>query len=93
MTIVGVVKNVRQSDWTGAPDHEMYLPYLQRPNAFGLTALPLWCAQRWTRRLGGTQADILRLVMIASLKPSWPRSSPAFSPCACRPGGPSKPIR
>ena len=37
MTIVGVVKNVRQSDWTGAPDHEMYLPYLQRPNAFGLT--------------------------------------------------------
>jgi putative ABC transport system permease protein len=39
MTIVGVVKNVRQSDWTGAPDHEMYLPYLQRPNAFGLTAL------------------------------------------------------
>ena len=39
MTIVGVVKDVRQSDWTGAPDHEVYLPYLQRPNAFGLTAL------------------------------------------------------
>jgi putative ABC transport system permease protein len=39
MTIVGVVKNVIQSDWTGAPDHEMYLPYLQRPDAFGLTAL------------------------------------------------------
>jgi predicted permease len=39
MTIVGVVKNVRQSDWTGAPDHEVYIPYLQRPNAFGLTAL------------------------------------------------------
>ncbi|HUE21052.1 MAG TPA: ABC transporter permease [Bryobacteraceae bacterium] len=39
MTIVGVVKNVIQSDWTGAPDHELYLPYLQRPNGFGLTAL------------------------------------------------------
>ena len=39
MTIVGVVKNVRQSDWTGEPDHEVYLPYLQRPGAFGLTAL------------------------------------------------------
>jgi predicted permease len=39
MTIVGVVKNVRQSDWTGEPDHEVYLPYLQRPNAFGLTTL------------------------------------------------------
>jgi putative ABC transport system permease protein len=39
MTIVGMVKNVIQSDWTGALDHEIYLPYLQRPNAFGLTAL------------------------------------------------------
>lgn len=39
LTIVGVVKNVRQSDWTGAPDDEVYLPYLQRPHAFGLTAL------------------------------------------------------
>jgi len=147
MTIVGVVKNVRQSDWTGAPDHEVYLPYLQRPGAFGLTALAfvvrttaapeslaksceaamrgidrsipvsqvesmqrviadkLWrsrvsamllgvfaaialalaavgiygvisCGVRQRTReigirvaLGGTQADILRLVMIASLKP------------------------
>jgi predicted permease len=39
LTIVGVVKNAVQSVWTAAPDHEMYLPYLQRPNAFGLTAL------------------------------------------------------
>jgi putative ABC transport system permease protein len=39
MTIVGVARNVIQSDWTTAPDHEIYLPYLQRPNAFGLTAL------------------------------------------------------
>jgi putative ABC transport system permease protein len=39
MTVVGMVKNVVQSDWTGTPDHEVYLPYLQRPNALGLTAL------------------------------------------------------
>ncbi len=39
MTIVGVVKNAIQSDWTGDLDHEVYLPYLQRPNAFGLAAL------------------------------------------------------
>jgi predicted permease len=39
MTVVGVVKNVVQSDWTGTLDHEVYLPYLQRPNAFGLSAL------------------------------------------------------
>jgi putative ABC transport system permease protein len=39
LTIAGVVKNARQSDWTGAPDDEIYLPYLQRPNAFGLNAL------------------------------------------------------
>jgi len=39
MTIVGVAKNALQSDWASAPDHELYLPYLQRPNAFGLTAL------------------------------------------------------
>jgi len=34
-----VVKNVIQSDWAGVLDHEVYLPYLQRPNGFGLTAL------------------------------------------------------
>jgi len=39
MTVVGVVKNVVQSDWTGTLDHEVYLPYMQRPNAFGLSAL------------------------------------------------------
>ncbi len=38
MTVAGVVKNARQSDWTGAPDDEVYLPYLQRPDAFGLAA-------------------------------------------------------
>jgi putative ABC transport system permease protein len=38
-TIVGVVKDVRQSDWTSAPDDEVYLPYLQRPDARGLSYL------------------------------------------------------
>ena len=39
LTIAGVVKNARQSDWTGEPDDEIYLPYLQRTGAFGLTDL------------------------------------------------------
>jgi len=39
LTVAGVVKDAVQSDWTGTPDHEIYLPYLQRPGAFGLTAL------------------------------------------------------
>ena len=34
LSIVGVVKNARQSDWTSEPGDEVYLPYLQRPNAF-----------------------------------------------------------
>ena len=39
MSIVGVVKNARQSDWTSEPGEEMYLPYLQRPNSMGLKQL------------------------------------------------------
>jgi ABC-type antimicrobial peptide transport system permease subunit len=39
LTVVGVVRNVRQSDWTSEPGDELYLPYLQRPAAFGLRAL------------------------------------------------------
>jgi predicted permease len=39
LTVIGVVRNVRQSDWTGEPNDEVYLPYLQRPGAFGLDAL------------------------------------------------------
>jgi putative ABC transport system permease protein len=38
LTVVGVVKDVRQSDWTGAVDDEVYLPYPQRPAAFGMNA-------------------------------------------------------
>jgi predicted permease len=34
LTVVGVVKNARQSDWTSEPGDEVYLPYLQRPNSF-----------------------------------------------------------
>jgi putative ABC transport system permease protein len=39
LSIAGVVKNARQSDWTSEPGDEVYLPYLQRPNAFGLKRL------------------------------------------------------
>ena len=38
-TIVGVVKDSRQSDWTSPPNDEVYLPYLQRPDVFGLSYL------------------------------------------------------
>jgi predicted permease len=31
MTIVGVVKNVKQSDWIANPESEMYLPHAQGP--------------------------------------------------------------
>ena len=39
LTIAGVVKNARQSDWTREPGAEVYFAYLQRPNAMGLKQL------------------------------------------------------
>ena len=39
ITIVGVARNARQSDWTGAPDDEVYLAHAQRAAEFGLTTL------------------------------------------------------
>ena len=39
LSIVGVVKNARQSDWTSEPGDEVYLPYLQRPNSLGMNRL------------------------------------------------------
>ena len=39
ITIVGVARNARQSDWTGAPDDEVYLAHAQRSREFGLTTL------------------------------------------------------
>ncbi len=33
-TVVGVAGNTRQSDWTGEPDEEFYLPYLQHADAW-----------------------------------------------------------
>jgi len=39
ITIVGVAANARQSDWTGAPDDEVYLAYEQRASEFGLTTM------------------------------------------------------
>ncbi|MES1262589.1 MAG: ABC transporter permease, partial [Acidobacteriota bacterium] len=35
LTIVGVVRDVRQSEWTGPLDDEVYFPYAQRLSAFG----------------------------------------------------------
>jgi len=39
LTIIGIAKDVRQSDWTGPVDDEIYLPYMQRSGAAGLKAL------------------------------------------------------
>jgi predicted permease len=39
LTIVGVIKNVKQSDWTDNPDDEMYLPYAQSDAQFGYMTL------------------------------------------------------
>ena len=39
ITIVGVSANARQSDWTAAPDDEVYLAYAQRAGEFGLTTM------------------------------------------------------
>ena len=35
LTVVGVVRDVRQSDWTSPADDEFYFPYAQRADAFG----------------------------------------------------------
>jgi len=37
--IVGVVKDARQNSWTNAPEDEIYLPYDQCSDAFGLSYL------------------------------------------------------
>jgi putative ABC transport system permease protein len=39
LTIVGVAADLRQSDWTSAPDDEVFLPYAQRSGEFGLAAM------------------------------------------------------
>jgi putative ABC transport system permease protein len=39
ITIVGVAANARQSDWTSAPDDEVYLALAQRVTEFGLREL------------------------------------------------------
>jgi putative ABC transport system permease protein len=38
-TIVGIVRNARQDDWTSPPNDEIYLPYDQRPDSMGLSYL------------------------------------------------------
>ncbi len=39
LSIAGVVRNARQSDWTAEPEDEVYLPYAQRPGSMGLSEL------------------------------------------------------
>jgi predicted permease len=39
LTVIGVTGNARQADWTGEVYDEVYLPYLQRTDAFGLSYL------------------------------------------------------
>jgi predicted permease len=39
LTIVGVIKNVKQTDWTQNPDDEIYLPYAQSDAQFGYMTL------------------------------------------------------
>jgi putative ABC transport system permease protein len=39
LTIVGVAADLRQSDWTSAPDDDVFLPYAQRSGEFGLAAM------------------------------------------------------
>jgi putative ABC transport system permease protein len=39
ITVVGVAANARQSDWTSAPQDEVYLPLAQRSGEFGLSAM------------------------------------------------------
>ena len=39
ITVVGVAANARQSDWTSAPQDEVYLPLAQRAGEFGLSAM------------------------------------------------------
>jgi predicted permease len=38
-TIVGIVRNARQNDWTSPPNDEIYLPHHQRPDSMGLSYL------------------------------------------------------
>ncbi|HVW06186.1 MAG TPA: ABC transporter permease [Vicinamibacterales bacterium] len=39
ITVVGVVANARQSDWTSPPDDEVYVAFAQRSQEFGLSAM------------------------------------------------------
>ena len=39
LTIIGVIQNAKQSEWTGVPKDEIYVSYLQRPDSLGLSYL------------------------------------------------------
>ena len=68
ITIVGVARNARQSDWTGAADDEVYLAHAQRAAEFGLTTLTF--VLRTRVEPGGVAAAIPRV--IAELERSIP---------------------
>ncbi len=69
--IAGVVKDARQGAWAGQPGDEVYLPYLQRPNAFGLTSLT------FVVRTGIAPESAIRLVEreVASIDKDLPVSN------------------
>src|SRR5439155_11908020 len=37
LTIVGVIKDVKQGSWASPPDNEVYIPFLQDPQFLGST--------------------------------------------------------
>ncbi len=52
-TVVGVVRDARQTDWVATPGDEIYLPYFQRPDSMGLSYMT------YTLRTSGNPADSL----------------------------------
>ena len=68
ITVVGVAANARQSDWTGAPNDEVYLSFAQRAGEFGLTTVTF--VLRTSVDAEGVAAAIPREV--ARLEPSIP---------------------
>lgn len=51
--IVGVARDMRQGDWTGALQDEIYLPYYQRPDSMGLSYMT------FVMRAQGSGEDVL----------------------------------
>jgi putative ABC transport system permease protein len=56
LTVIGVARDACQSDWTGEVDDEIYLPYLQRLDSFGLSYLT------WVVRTGVEPEALIQTV-------------------------------